>query len=78
MTARQDMLEGALFAVLVVASDVLAATDMGWALLPTPWNSIFLSVVPIFSFATLASYLGFGFLEDYLRSRGRMAAGFRP
>jgi hypothetical protein len=75
--AKQDMLEGALFMVFVVATDVLVAVNIGWAFL-TPWNSILLAIVPILSLATVVSFLAFVFLEDYLRSRGWVANGFRP
>jgi hypothetical protein len=71
------ILERVLFTVFVVATDALVAINIGWVLLTTSWSSIFLGIVPILSFVTLASFLAFVLLEDHLGSRTFGANRFR-
>jgi uncharacterized membrane protein len=75
---KLDIMEGALFTLFVVATDSLVAINMGWALLMKPWNPVLLGVVHILGLATLAGFLAFVFLEDYLRSRRCGADAFQP
>jgi len=74
---KLDMLERVFFLVFVTAANALVVMNMGWALLATSWNSVLLGVAPFLGLATLASFLSFVLLEDYLRTRRYGADGFQ-
>jgi hypothetical protein len=78
MMTGLGILERALFTVFVVATDALVAINVGWVFLAVSWNSILLGIVPILSFATLASFLAFVLLEDHLGSRRCGVDGSQP
>ena len=74
---KLDMLERVFFLVFVTAANALVVMNMGWALLATSWNSVLLGVAPFLGLATLASFLSFVLLEDYLRTRRYGTDGFQ-
>ena len=66
---KLDMLERSLFMAFVVSTNTFVAINMGWVFFMASWTSILSGLVPVLSLATLATFLAFALLEDYLTAR---------
>ena len=75
---KLDMLERSLFMAFVVTTNTFVAINMGWVFFMASWTNVLSGLVPVLSLATLASFLAFALLEDYLRYRRHDADGLGP